>query len=93
MATIYATATINPSGTITCRTGCDFDLITGQNIELATQVGPNLYAMDQGPFHSEFQIATPLPGAAVLYGSALILVVALMKITPSKGPYWSKDHD
>ena len=78
MATIYATATINPSGTITCRTGCDFDLITGQNIAQAVQINEHLYSLEQGPFVSEFVVQTPLPGGALLFGSALILALVLM---------------
>lgn len=78
MATITATATINPAGTITCRTGCDFDLITGQNIAQAVQIREHLYSMQQGPFVSEFVVQTPLPGGALLFGSALILALVLM---------------
>ena len=80
MAAIHATATVDPSGTITCRTGCDFDLITGQNIALATQIGPNVYELQQGYFPSQFHATaqTPLPGGALLFGSAILLVVALM---------------
>lgn len=80
MAMVAATATITPAGTITCRTDCNFNLITGQNIALATQIGPNVYELQQGYFTSQFHATaqTPLPGGALLFGSAILLVVALM---------------
>ena len=78
MAMVTATATITPAGTITCRSGCDFDLITGQNIEQAVQINEHLYSLEQGPFVSEFVVQTPLPGGALLFGSALILALVLM---------------
>ena len=80
MAAIKATATITPTGTLTCRTGCDFDLITGQNIAQAVQINERVYSMQQGPFVSQFTVQTPLPGSALLLGSAILLVVALTGI-------------